>query len=77
MVCLCFDTLAPTPSQTEMFYSQLSEDNISDGDMPKHTYSEHIERTSQFLFDSRCVFLADIFENFKDVCMTYCGPDPM
>ena len=52
----------------------MSEENSSDEDSAKTTI---IWTITISILAADVFFLADIVENFREVCMTYCGLDPV
>ena len=79
----CMTKLEETSlSQKETFYSKLTGEDITDEDY-QHAQTVWKEFNSQSMKDYRNLYnlsdvllLADIFENFRNICMNHYGLDP-
>ncbi|WAR12145.1 hypothetical protein MAR_026325 [Mya arenaria] len=60
----------------EEFYSKLSGDNISDEDYVHAQKVWKDERLSQSVSHVRCIASGEVFETFRDVCLTNYNLDP-
>ena len=80
----CFDKLNVTElPPKEAFYSKLTDEHISDEDYAhaqkvwKTFYMNTMNDYHDLYMKSDVLLLADVFENFRKICMKYYGLDPV